>query len=39
MLKHLPFEARATLYSEMPTLGDGSFKTLPVIDDDGAISE
>ncbi len=36
--KHLPFEARATLYSEIPTLGDGSFKTLPVIDDDGVWS-
>jgi glutathione S-transferase len=33
--KHLPFEARAILYSEISTLGDGSFKTLPVIDDDG----
>jgi hypothetical protein len=36
--KHLPFEARATLYSEIPTLGNGSFKTLPVIDDDGVWS-
>jgi glutathione S-transferase len=36
--KQLPFEARATLYSEIPRLGDGSFKTLPVIDDDGAWS-
>lgn len=34
--KQLPFEARATQYSEIPTLGDGSFKTLPVIDDAGA---
>jgi glutathione S-transferase len=36
--KQLPFEARATLYSEIPTLGDGSFKTLPVIDDGGVWS-
>jgi glutathione S-transferase len=36
--KQLPFEARATLYSEIPTLGDGSFRTLPVIDDDGVWS-
>jgi glutathione S-transferase len=33
--KRLTFESRATLYSEIPTLGDGSFKTLPVIDDGG----
>ena len=33
--KHVPFEARATRYSEIPTLGDGSFKTLPVIEDAG----
>jgi glutathione S-transferase len=34
-LKHkgVPFEARATLYSEIPGIGDGSFKTLPVIQD------
>ena len=36
--KHLPFESRAILYSEIPTLGNGSFKTLPVIDDDGVWS-
>jgi glutathione S-transferase len=36
--KHLPFEARATLYSEISTLGDGSFKTLPVICDGGVWS-
>jgi glutathione S-transferase len=36
--KQLPFEARATLYSEIPRLGDGSFKTLPVIDDGGVWS-
>jgi glutathione S-transferase len=36
--KRLPFEARATLYSAIPTLGDGSFKTLPVIDDGGVWS-
>ncbi len=34
--KELPFESRATLYSEISTLGDGSFKTLPVINDGGA---
>jgi glutathione S-transferase len=33
--KRVPFEARATLYSEIPKLGDGSFKTLPVIEDGG----
>jgi glutathione S-transferase len=33
--KRLPFEARATLYSEIRTLGNGSFKTLPVIEDSG----
>ena len=36
--KRLPFEVRATRYSEIPTLGDGSFKTLPVIDDGGVWS-
>jgi len=36
--KQLPFDARATLYSEIPRLGDGSFKTLPVIDDGGVWS-
>jgi glutathione S-transferase len=36
--KQLPFESRATLYSEIPTLGDGSFKTLPVINDGGVWS-
>jgi glutathione S-transferase len=36
--KQLPFEARATLYSEISSLGDGSFKTLPVIEDDGVWS-
>jgi len=36
--KQLPFDARATLYSEIPALGDGSFKTLPVIDDGGVWS-
>ena len=36
-LKHkgVSFDARATLYSEISELGDGSFKTLPVIDDGG----
>jgi glutathione S-transferase len=36
--KRVPFEARATLYSAIATLGDGSFKTLPVIDDGGVWS-
>ena len=36
--KQLPFEARATLYSEISNLGDGSYKTLPVINDEGAWS-
>ena len=31
--KRVPFVARATLYSEIATLGDGSFKTLPVVVD------
>lgn len=36
-LKHkdVPFEARVTLYSEIPGLGDGSFKTLPVLEEGG----
>ena len=33
--KKVPFIARPTLYSEIATLGDGSFKTLPVMVDDG----
>jgi len=33
--KRVPFEARPTLYSEIRQLGDGSFKTLPVIEDGG----
>jgi glutathione S-transferase len=36
--KRVPYEARATLYSEIPKLGDGSFKTLPVIEDCGSWS-
>ena len=33
--KCLPFEARGTVYSQIPSIGDGSFKTLPVIEDNG----
>jgi len=35
MHKGVPFEARATLYSEISKLGDGSFRTLPVMNDGG----
>ncbi|MDB6091704.1 MAG: glutathione S-transferase family protein [Gammaproteobacteria bacterium] len=33
--KNLAFEARATAFSQIRSLGDGSFKTLPIVDDDG----
>lgn len=33
--KGLAFECRGTVYSQIRSLGDGSFKTLPVIEDDG----
>lgn len=34
--KQLAFEARGIRYSEIPALGDGTFRTLPVIDDGGS---
>jgi glutathione S-transferase len=33
--KGLQFESRGTVYSQIPSIGDGSFKTLPVLDDHG----
>jgi glutathione S-transferase len=33
--KKLPFEARGIVYSEISTIGNGTFKSLPVIEDHG----
>ena len=35
--KNLPYEARATRFTEIATIADGNQKTRPVLDDDGKI--